>query len=406
MAVMGIFWTPMALLQQTAAYVTTFTAQFFGAAQRSMIGPAIWQALYISVFGGLLFLAMIPAGDWLFAIIGHSPAVQKLESDYFVAMTYSALPTAIVAAASGFFSGIGQTRTILWINFAGLISNVVLDYLLIFGHFGFPALGIKGAGYATAAATWVSAAMGMALMLSAANEAEYRVRTGWAWRPDLIKRFLRFGVPSGLQWALEGLAFSIFLVLIGRHADGDAALAASSIVVSVMMLAILPVLGVAQAVSIQVGQFLGQDQGRLGERTAYHGIGIALSYVAIIGASFGLFPEFYLQWFENQEKADLWAKVATIVPWLLRFIAVFILFDSVNMICSFVLKGAGDTRFVSVVALLLPWPLMVLPTWMMQGLEQSLYWSWAAACGFGMVQALVFFTRFRAGRWQSMSVIK
>ena len=100
MAVMGVFWTPMALLQQTAAYLTTFVAQYFGANQHRMIGVAFWQAVWISIVGGILFLLLIFISDPLFAWIGHSPSMQVLESEYFSALCYSALPTALVAAAS------------------------------------------------------------------------------------------------------------------------------------------------------------------------------------------------------------------------------------------------------------------------------------------------------------------
>lgn len=405
MAVMGIFWTPMALLQQTAAYLMTFVAQYFGAKENRMIGPATWQALYLSVIGGLLFLLLIPASDSIFALVGHSPEVQQLESAYFAAICFSALPTAIVAAASSFFSGLGQTRVIMWVNCVGLVANVLFDYLLIFGNWGFPAMGIAGAGYATALATVCSAVFALYLLFQKKHEKEFAMFSGWRLHLDLMKRYLRYGVPSGLQWALEGLAFSVFLIVVGRLQQGDAALASSSIVVTVMMLSILPALGIAQAVSIQVGQFLGEKRPALAAASAWSGMQIALLYILTMGITFILFPSFYLSWFHNPSNAQLWAEVSVIVPYLLMFMAFFTCFDSLNLVCSFTLKGAGDTRFVTLVALALPWPLMVLPTWLMRDFNGAVYWAWGAVSVFGMTQALVFLQRFRGGKWQSMSVI-
>src|SRR5687767_1895332 len=83
MAVMGVFWTPMALLQQTASYVTTFVAQYFGARQLKMVGHSFWQSIYLSVIGGLLVLLIIPGSGWLFDLIGHSQAMRGLEVEYF-----------------------------------------------------------------------------------------------------------------------------------------------------------------------------------------------------------------------------------------------------------------------------------------------------------------------------------
>ena len=405
MAVMGVFWTPMALLQQTAAYVMTFVAQYFGAKRFQMIGPAVWQAIFLSVVGGILFLFFIPASGILFKWIGHSEGMQVLESQYFASLCYSALPTALVAVASGFYTGLGNTKIIIWINCVGLIANVIFDYLLIFGNLGFPALGVAGAGYATALANWASAIYGMVLIFRKTNETEYKMRSGWRMDMDLMKRFIQYGVPSGLQWALEGLAFTVFLIFIGRMSNGDAALASSGIVVTVMMLAILPPLGVAQAVSVLVGQHLGEKKPELAASSAWSGLQVALMYIVTMGVSFLLFPKFYLSWFHNPNDEVLWNQVSIIVPYLLMYVALFTSFDSMNLIFSFALKGAGDTKFVTLVALVLPWPLMVIPAWFVKDWEGAVYWAWGAASLFIVVQALVFWRRFVGGKWKKMSVI-
>ena len=186
-------------------------------------------------------------------------------------------------------------------------------------------------------------------------------------------------MPSGLQWALEGLAFSIFLVFIGRMSNGDAALAASGIVVTVMMLAVLPALGVAQAVSVLVGQHQGEKRPEKSEVATWSGLQVALMYILLVDLTFVLFPSFYLSWFYNPSNPELWAQVRTIVPYLLMYIALFTSFDAMNMVFSFALKGAGDTRFVTLVALMVPWPIMVVPTYLMKDWNGAVYWAWGAA---------------------------
>jgi multidrug resistance protein, MATE family len=405
MAVMGVFWTPMALLQQTSAYLTTFVAQYFGAKEYSRIGPAVWQAIYISVIGGVVFLGLIPLSAPFFATVGHPATVQVLEATYFDALTYSALPTAIVAATGGFFTGLGNTRAIMWINCVGMIANAALDYIMIFGHFGCPELGIAGAGYATTIGTWLAACYGLYLVFSKSHGREYGLFSGWRYDAALMRRYLKYGIPSGLQWALEGLAFTVFLIIIGRMADGTAGLAASSIAVTVMMLAILPALGIAQAVSVLVGQHLGEQRPELAEAAAWSGFQVAEMYIVTIGVTFILFPQFYLGWFHNADNVALWQEVSVMVPYLLMFVALFISFDAMNMVFSFALKGAGDTRFVSLAALTVPWPVMVIPTYLMKDWHGAIYWAWAAASAFGITQALIFFRRFLGGKWQKMSVI-
>lgn len=404
-AVMGVFWTPMALLQQTASYVTTFVAQYFGANRNAMIGPAVWQAIHVSVIGGVLFVGLIPFAGSVFSAMGHASTMQILEVDYFVAMCFSALPTAIVAAASGYFTGLGRTQVIMQINGVGLVANAILDYCMILGKFGFPKMGIAGAGYATAIGTAAAALYGMYLVFSDRERREYGLTTGYKWNGELMARFIRFGVPSGMQWALEGLAFTVFLIFIGRMADGSAALSASSIVVTIMMLSILPAMGVAQATSVLVGQFLGEKKPDQAERAVWAGWQVTVMYILTAGVTFVLFPGFYLSWFANKDDAEMWAKVSVIAPYLLMFVATFTISDSVNLIFSFSLKGAGDTRFVTIMALILPWPLMVLPAYLFQDRPGAVYWAWGAATVFSIVQASVFWRRFVGGKWKQMSVI-
>src|SRR5690606_11208600 len=142
-----------------------------------------------------------------------SPALRSHEKDYFNTMCFSALPTALVAASSGFFIGLGLTKVVIWINCVGLVANALSDYLLISGRFGIPAVGIAGAGIATALANWCAAFFGFYLVLQKQNEETYGIRSGWRIDLSLMKRFMRYGVPSGLRWSLEGLAFTVFLIV-------------------------------------------------------------------------------------------------------------------------------------------------------------------------------------------------
>lgn len=405
MAVMGVFWVPMALLQQTAGYITTFVAQYYGANEKDKIGSSVWQAFYVSIIGGVLFLGLNFFSPWFFDFVGHAKAIQALEVDYFNSLGYTALPTAIVAAISGFFTGLGRTKTVIGINFVGLLLNVILDYIMIFGKFGFPALGIQGAGYATAIATYGSAIWGIILIFNQKNEEQFKFLSQWKLDGKQIKQFLKFGIPSGLQWALEGLAFTSFLILIGRLKNGEAALASSSIAVTVMMLSVLPSMGIAQAVLTLVGQKLGEKNPAEAERLTWDGVKVSSVYMGLVALTFWFVPEFYLTWFKNEGNAVLWSQVSTMAPQLLGIVAIFTIFDSAYLNISFALKGAGDTRFVSLVALLIPWPFMVLPAFLLQEHDNAVVLSWAFIVLYSITITSILTLRFRQGKWKSMSVI-
>jgi MATE family multidrug resistance protein len=404
MVAVMLFWTPLALLQSTANYATTFVAQYVGAGRNERVGPVVWQALYFAVAGGLAFLTLLPLAEVFAAAGEHSAHVQELEAAYFRCLCFSALPTLVVAAVSSFFAGRGASWTVLAINCTGLAVNGVLGYGWIFGCWGLPALGIVGAGWATVCGTTASATLACLLMLSRRYRQEFATLAGWRIDQELLGRLLRFGLPSGLQWALDGLAFTVFLFLVGRL--GDAELAATSIAFTLNMLAFLPALGMAQGVAVLVGQRLGQDRPRLAERTTWTGFRLAWLYMAVVAGLYVLLPGLLVAPFRGGGEDELEGRVVALVPVLLQFVAVYSLFDSMNLVFAFALKGAGDTRFVTLLSISLAWPLMVLPTWAAWHYGWGLTWAWTFASAYVIALALALMARFRGGRWKSMRVIE
>ncbi len=399
-----LFWTPFILLQNTANYATTFVAQYLGAGRVHRIGPSVWQALHFSVISGIAFLGMWWLAEPLVAIGQHTPAVQELEVIYFRCLTFAALPMLITAAASSFFAGRGDSWTVLWINAAGTAVNAVLDVLWVFGYWGFPEWGIAGAGWATVIGSWVSAVLAIGLMLRRRFRTEFQTWSGRRLEPALFGRLLRFGVPNGVQWMIDGLAFTVFLMLVGQL--GPAELSATTIAFTINMIAFLPMFGIGQAVSILVGQRLGQDRPEIAERSTWVGFTITWFYMATVAVLYVLVPQVFLMLFKSEADVVKWAAVAALVPVLLRFVAVYSLFDSMNLIFSFGLRGAGDTHFVTLVSLILAWPIMVVPTWLALEHDWGLYWCWGFASAYVIALAFTFLFRFRTGKWKSMRVIE
>jgi multidrug resistance protein, MATE family len=402
-----LWWTIFALLQYTANYATTFVSQYKGAGRPERIGPAIWQAFYFSLVAGLLFLGLIPVAGPIFAMVNHLPEIQAMEGTYFRILCFSALPMLMTASVNSFFAGRGETWKILVIDGFGMAVNVVLAYGLILGNFGMPTMGIAGAGWATVAGTSASAIMGLVLFFRRRYRAEFHTLSGWRFDSALFQRLMRFGVPNGLQFALEGLAFAVFIFMVGRlDESAPGSLAATNIAFSINLVALLPMLGVAQATSVLVGQRLGANRPDLAERSAWTGVFCAWFYMSAVAALYVLAPALFVYLFHSDHEPDKWAAVAARVPVLLRFVAVYSLFDSVNFVFAFALRGAGDTRFVSIVTLALSWPIMVVPTALALHLGWGLYWAWTFVTAYVIALAIVFLLRFRGGKWKSMRVIE
>lgn len=404
MAAAMMFWSALSLFQYTVNYATTFVAQYTGAGQPARVGAVVGQALWLAVFFGLGFLALLPLAGPLTDLVGHAPELRHLEGTYFRCLCFSALPFLVGAAVNSFFAGRGDSRTVLALNAVGLSVDVALAYVLIDGRLGFEPMGIAGAGWATVAGTATIALLGVALMLRPRFVREFGNGAGWGLDLDLMKRLLYYGLPQGVGVCLETVAFGAFLIFVGRL--GTAELAATAIACTLNLLAFLPMMGIGQAVEILVGQYLGADRPEEAARSAWIGLRYSVGFTAVIAAAYALLPELLALPFRTAKDPAGWAAVIDRVPRLLQFVAVYCLFDSVNLVFSFALRGAGDTRFVTAVAVALSWAVMVGPSCAAWYYGWGMYWAWGFASLYIMLLSVVLLGRFLRGAWKSMRVIE
>src|SRR5207248_6705602 len=269
------------------------------------IGPAVWQGIHFAVIAGLLFLLIVPFASLLIAIGGHSSALQVLEADYLRCLSFAALPMLVMAAVNGFFSGRGQTWTVLAIEAFGTAVNVALALVLIFGRLGFPELGIEGAGWATVAGSWASALLALTLMLRKKYRAQFNTAAGWRPERELFGRLMKYGGPAGMQVFLDVLVFNAFTQLVGRL--GDAALGATTLTVRLNMIAFLPMMGLGQAICILVGQRLGANRPDLAEKSAYTGLKWVFGYMCTVAAVYLTLPGVLVSMFEGGRDPETFA---------------------------------------------------------------------------------------------------
>lgn len=398
------FWLLFGFLQVTAGYTSTFVAQYTGAGRPQRVGPAVWQGVHFAIGAGLLFLLMVPAAPYLIAAGRHSRALQELEVQYLQCLAFAAMPMMIMGAVNGFFSGRGQTWTVLGIEAFGTGVNVLLALALIFGRAGFPEMGIAGAGWATVAGSWASALIAVVLLiLPRGYRQEFATLSGWRLERELFSRLLRYGGPAGVQVFLDVLVFHLFAQMVGQL--GDAAMGATTLTVRLNMIAFLPMMGLGQAVCILVGQRLGGDRPDLAERSTYTGLRWTFGYMVVIAFIYVAIPVPLVSLFEGSEQAKF-AEVAAIVPNLLICVAIYSLADAVNVTFAFALRGAGDTRFVSLLTFCLAWPILVIPTFVVVATGASVYWAWVCATAYIVAMAVCFCFRFRSGKWKTMRVIE
>jgi MATE family multidrug resistance protein len=404
MPAVAYFWTPFALLYFTVMYATVFVAQYAGAGRPRRIGPVVWQAGYFSVIAGLAFIALGWLAMPLIHATDHAPPVKDLEAAYFGTLVLCGLPMLLVATVTGFFAGRGQSWTVLLVNAVGSLANAGFAYLFIAQQAHDPARAMAGAGYAVTCGSWVAAAFGLCLLFQRKYRAEFATLSGWRFDPALFARFVRYGLPNGVQWMIEGLAFTAFILIVGNM--GPEVAAATTLTFTLNMLTFLPVMGLGQGVEVLVGRRQGEKQPDLSARTTWTGAKLATGWMAFVAVVYCTIPGILVRPFQAEMTADEWARVGPLIPVLLRFVAAYSLADGVNIILAYALRGAGDTRFVVLVSVVLSWPLMVVPTYLVWKSGYGVEPAWAAATVYLAVTAGVYVVRFLGGKWRTMTVIE
>ncbi len=406
-AVTGLFavWAFVGLCIGTGEYLTTFVAQYLGAGRPERIGAAMWQGIYFALAAGAVLASLAPLAGPVFDLAGHEPAVRVHEVTYARILLVGSTAAILMATLSTFFAGRGNTRVVLVVNIVATAVNCFFDYAWIFGNLGFPAWGVSGAAWSTVTSQVVGTAIFLAIILKREHRRAYRTLAGWRFEPALFARFLRFGLPTGLQYSVEIGAFALFMVLIGRI--GTVELAASGIAFNLNMIVFMPMLGLGVGVSAVVGRHLGANRPEAAERTTWSAFWMSLGYMSLCGLLYVGAPGLLLAPYAAGADPKTFPAVAEVATVLLRFIALYSIFDMMNVVFAAGLKGAGDTVHPLVLTLCLAWGAMLLPAYVAcELMGAGVYVAWSTATAYVVLLGLLFLRRFRTGRWRTMRVIE
>jgi MATE family multidrug resistance protein len=395
----------MSVFLGTCSYAGTFVAQYYGANLHNRIGKVVWQGLYLAVFGGAVVALFYPLAPLIFKSVGHAPDLQPPEIVFFRILCIGSLGPIASGALSGFFSGLGKNWPVMWANVIATVLNIILDYFMIFGHAGFPAMGIQGAAWATVIASMFPVVFYLFLIFSPSNEKHFATRSSWRIDFDFIRRLLRFGLPSGIQFFIDVAGFSLFLLVIGRL--GMTELAATNIAFNINTVAFMPMMGTGIAISMLVGRYLGDDKPRLAQRSAYSAFHLTLLYMSIIALSYVLLPQMYLWFFSRNADPASFGPIAELTKKLLRFVALYSLFDTMTIVFSMAIKGAGDTKFVMTMMVILSICALVIPSYFAIVIfHRGVYTAWVIGTVYIILCGFAFLIRFLSGAWKTMRVIE
>lgn len=399
-----LYWMFASMAMGTASYVQTFVAQYEGAGLKHRVAAALWQGIYVAIASGLLLMASIPFSATMFAWIGHTPSLQVLESDYFVYLMLGIVPHLIGTTLGCLFTGKGDNWTVLAVNAISTLVNVVFDYLLIFGPWGLPEFGIKGAAVATSMAGLSNCVLYSLLIWRKPEMREYQIWAARAFDRVLLRRLLKFGLPNGLHFFLDVFCFTAFVQLVGGMADN--ALASTSLAFALNSLAFLPMMGVGTAVSTLVGRRIGEGRPDLGARSTWIASILSSIYMGVFIVIYLVAPDVILAPYAYYSRQDDFSAIHSEVVVLLRFVALYSLFDALAVVFSSAIRGAGDTRFALLFNVISGMILMVLPTTYLYFYQPDVILAWGSLTAYITMLAFGYLARFLQGKWRSMRVIE
>ena len=397
-------FTFLCILFGTVSYSSTFVSQYFGAGDRDGCSQSMAQGYYLAMFSAPLLAAMTIPGSMLLNISGHAPEVLALEQTYFRILMLSASGPVFTAAASSFWNGRGKTVPAMTAVLIGAGINILLDYAMIFGKFGFPEMGIRGAGIATAISSFIPGTILTVAAYSGKTARNYRTRENFKFSWPLTKRILRFGFPAGLHIFMDVASFTVFIFIAGRLSVVD--FTANNLAFSVNNLAFNPLLGFGFATTVIVGRCIGMGRTDMAIRATGRSFVLSMLYFVPLAVTFILFPGFYTKLFFSPDSTCTVEELSSTVTKLLLIVAAWGVFDAISLVYGGALRGAGDTRFVVWVSALLGWLFWIPGIIYLYAVRHSgIVDLWLFTSLYVAVFGFLFFFRFKTGKWKSINLL-
>jgi len=408
MAAGNLYWTLVCLPVGIASMTGAIVAQYVGSGNEKQVGRFLWQSVWLSFAFAPLFLVIAYFTPDLFRVSGQVESLVPLETTYMRILLLGAVGSVMETGLSGFFSGTQRTRVIMWSSIAAGILNFLLDVWFIFGGLGLPAMGIAGAAWASVIAFWFKAIVFASLLLYPELEKRYEIRAGLSFDFKLLKKLLFFGLPAGLQYVTEAGGFTVIILQIGQL--GDIPLRATTMAINFNMVAFIPLIGVAIAVSVLVGHHLTETGARRAIAATRAGLAIAWIYSLFWGAMYFIAPDFLLSLYSLGETDGGTAEAIALARQLLKFVAIYVLLDATQLIIAGALRGAGDTWYVLAVAFIVSVLALALgmlgETYATKELGFSLlHWWWAIITIWVWTLAIAMTARYWQGKWQAMRMV-
>ncbi|MCA9613472.1 MAG: MATE family efflux transporter [Sandaracinus sp.] len=352
-------------------------------------GIVLATVLGIPISAGLVF-----AAPWIFSVVADDPQVAAEGAPYLQARLVAMTAMGINFAFRGHWNAVDKSMLYMGTLVAMHATNITLNWVLIGGNLGAPALGATGAGIASAASTYVGTLcyFGLGFVHARGHGFLRSLPTR-----ETLKTMIRVSAPISIQQIFFAAGMTLFLTLVGRV--GTSEVAASKVILDLMLVALLPGLGFGLAAASLVGQALGRGDPDDAERWVWEVAKLATVVVGVIALPAALAPSLVLGVFLH----DPDTLAMAITP--MRMVAFLVVVDVAGMVGMNALVGAGATRVVMRASIVLQWGLLLPVVWLIGPvLGFGLTAIWIAQVVYRLVQTATFVFEVKRGAWRTQRV--
>lgn len=329
--------------------ITPILAQLHGAGKKSDIPFVVVQGLY---FAAALSVIVIAAGGLLLTplltLVNFDPLVYRIGHDFLAAIALGIFPLFIASLLRSFLDSLGYTRVTMLIILCALPINILLNYLLIFGNFGFPRLGGAGAGYASAITYWCIALIFIIVVHKAEPFKSYHIfRRFYRISFPAWKEQLNIGLPIGLAIFCEMSIFGVVALLMANF--GTMTIAAHQAAINFVSLIYMVPLSIGIALTICVGFEVGAGRHEAARQYSYLGLGMAIA----VSLAFAAVLSVYKNEIAGLYSAD--RQMLTLIGNFLGYAIFFQLSDAIAAPIQGALRGYKDVTAAFLIAVVSYW---------------------------------------------------
>lgn len=378
------------------SYANALVAQYRGAEEPGKCSRVVTQGLVMSVLCQPLLMVVAVYVLDLFAAMGHEDEMLALESSYFSILMLGSLITLWKACLSSYFAGIGRTQVVMVCDVAGLLLNVPLCWAMAFGHLGLPAMGIDGAAWSTVLSSVFSLILFGAYYLAQQNRLAYQVMQSFRIDVPVMRRYLRLGLPSGVELFLNVAAFNLFLLMFQSYGVTEGA--AAAIVFNWDILSFVPMLGLNIGIVSLIGHSVGARSMEKTNEVISAGFAIAISYSFLLALLYIFFRYPLVEVFAPPQ-GDF-SEIRSLAAFMMIGLCCYTVADAIIQVSGGVLRGAGDTQWVMYSSTALHWLMLVIQYVVIRVWEFGREASWVVFCAMILAIAIVFLLRLWSGKWR------